>query len=303
MKTLLISILLVSCTSIKMKNSLTDTEQVNEAKIELVRKKLPIKTLKLLTGKVSYVDFDTSLSDGVYDLTCIDTKTKKDYKSKISVRASIGSAYFGENYFSKPATRSCYIEGQKVLNVEVSHFNYKKERLNVSKKHIDISAKNLARHKKEKVVRAKVYSTSAENYLFDEPFRVPLSSFITSHYGNQRIFNNKKKSQHLGNDMRAAVGVPIPVSNRGKVVFTGNWFFSGSLVVVDHGMNIFTNYMHLSKILVTKGTIVNKGDIIGLAGKTGRVSGPHLHWGAKINGNNVDGFSLVEESKKHFQIK
>ena len=134
--------------------------------------------------------------------------------------------------------------------------------------------------------------------MFNEPFEVPLDSYITSHYGNRRLFNNKKRSQHLGNDFRAAVGVPIPVANKGKVVFTGNLFYSGNVVIVDHGLNIFTAYGHLSKINVQEGMIVNKGTIVGLAGKTGRVSGPHLHWGVKINGSWIDGFSLVEESKK-----
>ena len=114
------------------------------------------------------------------------------------------------------------------------------------------------------------------------------------------MFNNKKRSQHLGNDFRAAIGVPIPVSNRGRVVYVGNLFFSGNVVVVDHGLDIFTLYGHLSKIKTTKGSIVYIGDIIGLAGMSGRVSGPHLHWGVKINGNSVDGFSLSRESELQF---
>jgi murein DD-endopeptidase MepM/ murein hydrolase activator NlpD len=71
--------------------------------------------------------------------------------------------------------------------------------------------------------------------------------------------------------------------------------------VVDHGLGIFTMYGHLSKILATQGSVVNKGDIIGLAGATGRVSGPHLHWGVKVNGSWVDGFNLVEVSQKQFK--
>lgn len=94
--------------------------------------------------------------------------------------------------------------------------------------------------------------------------------------------------------------MPIPVTNRGKVVFAGNLFYTGNVVIIDHGLNIFSLYGHLSKIKAQVGDIVNQGDIVGLAGMTGRVSGPHLHWGIKINGHNVDGFSLVTESKKQF---
>jgi murein DD-endopeptidase MepM/ murein hydrolase activator NlpD len=276
-------------------------ESITKPKVMAAKiKKIEIKESEIYTGKVKYVDFESNLSDGYYPMKCKGNSTKKSIVYRTYIKNGIGNVYLGENYFGKKTNRICSIGETAVLNLKVNEFNYKKEKLNVSKSHIDISAKNLKRHRKEKIVRAKVYEESAKYFLFTEPFAAPLDSYITSHYGNQRIFNNKKKSQHLGNDMRAAVGVKIPVSNRGRVVFTGNWFFSGNIVVVDHGMNVFTNYMHLSKILVTKGSIINKGDIVGLAGKTGRVSGPHLHWGVKIHGHNVDGFSLVKESRKHF---
>ena len=113
------------------------------------------------------------------------------------------------------------------------------------------------------------------------------------------MFNDKKKSQHLGNDLRARTGTKIPAANRGRVVYTGNLFFSGNVVVLDHGMGIFSMYGHLSKILVTEGSVVNQGDVVGLAGATGRVSGPHLHWGVRVNGSWIDGFSLIEASKVH----
>lgn len=286
---------LVGCSTLNEKNNSNKVETSVKPKI-----KTEVQSIELFTGKVKFVEFQIYKKDGTYTLKCVDNKSKKTLFFPISVKSNMASLYMSENYFSKASTRKCYLESEKVIDLAASVFNYKKERLNVSKKHIDISKNNLARHIKEKKVRSKIYSESASYLLFDRPFKVPLSSYITSHFGNQRIFNNKKRSQHLGNDFRAAVGVKIPASNRGRVVFTGNWFFSGNIVIIDHGMNIFTNYMHLSKILVTPGTIVNQGDIIGLAGKTGRVSGPHLHWGAKVNGNNVDGFSLVNASKQHF---
>jgi murein DD-endopeptidase MepM/ murein hydrolase activator NlpD len=102
-------------------------------------------------------------------------------------------------------------------------------------------------------------------------------------------------STHLGNDFRAPEGTPIPTSNTGKVVYVGDLFYSGKTVIVDHGMQLFSMYAHLSKISVAVGATVNRGDIVGLSGATGRASGPHLHWGIKINGEWIDGFSLVEE--------
>ena len=96
------------------------------------------------------------------------------------------------------------------------------------------------------------------------------------------------------------VGLPIPSSNNGKVLYVGNLFYTGNVVIIDHGVNLFTVYAHLSKIMVKTGDSVEQGQILGLAGKTGRVSGPHLHWGVKLHGFNIDGFSLVEESQSEF---
>ena len=81
-------------------------------------------------------------------------------------------------------------------------------------------------------------------------------------------------------------------SNAGKVVLTGDFFFNGLAVFVDHGMGVLTMYLHLSEISVSTGQMLRKGEVIGLAGATGRVTGPHLHWGARVGGARVDPFSL-----------
>ena len=117
---------------------------------------------------------------------------------------------------------------------------------------------------------------------------------MTSVYGTRRLFNNVRKSQHLGIDYRAKVGVPIPSSNKGKVVLAQNLFYTGNTVILDHGLGVFTLYGHLNKILVKKGDLVNRRQILGEAGKTGRVTGPHLHWGVKVNGHWVNGDVLTQ---------
>jgi murein DD-endopeptidase MepM/ murein hydrolase activator NlpD len=95
------------------------------------------------------------------------------------------------------------------------------------------------------------------------------------------------------------VGVPIPVSNRGKVSLAKDLFYTGFTVIVDHGLDIFSVYAHLSEVSVSENQIVEQGAIIGKSGNTGRTSGPHLHWGIKIHGHWVDGFSLIKESKNY----
>lgn len=301
MLSLLIFGLLFSCSSIK---------PINKAQKEVVEKveELPLVNraveVELQPGKVTFVEFDINLPDGKWELNC-NSKTVP-----FVVKGKKAQLFLAETYFSNLKGSTCEyvdennineVEAVTILEVKVKPFNYKSERLYVDKKRIDIKGKDLQRVIREKEIKKKLYIESASYYLFNEPFQVPLDSYVTSHYGNRRIFNNKKKSQHLGNDFRAQVGVPIPAANKGRVIYTGDLFFIGKVVIIDHGLDIFTNYGHLSKIKVRKGDLVEKGDIVGLSGRTGRVSGPHLHWGVKVQGHWVDGFSLVEQSKLKYQ--
>ena len=182
-----------------------------------------------------------------------------------------------------------------LFELVLKKFQFEQEYLNVPKKHIELSSKNLARWKREVALQKKIYASGVKRPYFQESFTRPLESVVTSSYGRRRVFNNKRESWHSGTDFRAPVGTPIPVSNRGKVVFVGDLFFNGKVVIVDHGMNIFTMYCHLSKIKVEVGNIILKGKLIGLAGETGRVTGPHLHWGVKVNHQWISGLPFVEE--------
>lgn len=294
---ILASALLLSCAHVKPLDGQASAEDDSKRPAQ----SLPLidepARLSVATGKVVFKEFVFRKPDGVYTLAC----GKRKYR--FMVRDHKGGIYLPASYFARPSKVSCvYLDGGEkipVAEVAVEEFDYPKERLNVPKSKVDYSKEAIKRIIREKEIKRKIYLNSADTYLFDKPFAVPLGSYITSRYGNQRLFNNKKKSQHLGNDLRAATGTKIPAANKGKVVFTGDLFFSGKIVVIDHGMDIFTIYGHLSKILATEGSVVNQGDIVGLAGATGRVSGPHLHWGVKINGSWIDGFSLVDASKNH----
>lgn len=290
-------ILLVSCTNIQIKETKVahSHESQKEEKFEY-----QVEDISVKNGKVKFVRFETNLDNGLYEINCLNGKSVKS-TYKVSVQEKYAHSYIAESYFSGPHSKKCFLKGEHVLNINVGAYPYKKEKLNVAKGKVDLSKKDLERVIREKEIKKNIYKNSADTFLFDSSFDIPLTSYITSHYGNIRLFNNKKRSQHLGNDFRAAVGVPIPSANRGRVVYTGDLFFSGKLVVIDHGLDIFTLYGHLSKIKVKKGDMVNKGDIVGLAGRTGRVSGPHLHWGVKMGGSNIDGFSLVQESKEQFK--
>ncbi len=172
--------------------------------------------------------------------------------------------------------------------VQIVDGHYKKESLRVAPGHVKPSPENLKRIKREKKDIRRIYAGSSDTRLWYGNFITPLASDTTSPFGTQRLFNGEHQSYHRGTDFRARQGTPVYASNSGIVRLARNLFYSGNIVIVDHGKNIFTNYAHLSKIQVTAGQHIARGDPIGLSGATGRVSGPHLHWGVKINGAYVD---------------
>jgi murein DD-endopeptidase MepM/ murein hydrolase activator NlpD len=166
--------------------------------------------------------------------------------------------------------------------------NYKSETLRVEPGQITLSKKHLERVAREKKEIQRIYANSSNTRLWYGSFEKPLAGDTTSAFGTSRLFNGQHRSYHRGIDLRAGVGTPVKVSNSGVVRLARNLFYSGDIVIVDHGLGVFTNYAHLSKIEVMEGQYIARGDPIGLTGSTGRVSGPHLHWGVKVNGVYVD---------------
>jgi len=124
---------------------------------------------------------------------------------------------------------------------------------------------------------------------FDWPRRAPTSG----RYGDQRVLNGKAASVHYGLDITGPRGSPVAASNDGEVVVARDAYFSGKTVVVWHGADLFTVYFHLDRIAVRQGQRLRKGAVVGALGSTGRATGPHLHWGAKVGGLYVDPESLL----------
>jgi murein DD-endopeptidase MepM/ murein hydrolase activator NlpD len=165
---------------------------------------------------------------------------------------------------------------------------YKSEALSVDSRHVTLSKKNLERVRREKKEIRRIYSSGSDTRLWYGSFKKPLASDTTSAFGTQRLFNGQHRSYHRGTDFRARIGTPVYGSNSGTIRLAKNLFYSGNIVIVDHGMGIFTNYAHLSEIQVTAGQQIARGHQIGLSGASGRVSGPHLHWAVKVNAVYVD---------------
>jgi murein DD-endopeptidase MepM/ murein hydrolase activator NlpD len=124
-------------------------------------------------------------------------------------------------------------------------------------------------------------------------FMRPRSTIITSQFGSGRVFNGQLTTRHLGVDFRGATGEQIRAANRGVVALVDNFFLAGNVVYVDHGGGVVTAYFHMSKPLVSVGDTVSRGQVIGLIGATGRVTGPHLHWAARYGAITVNPLDLV----------
>jgi Peptidase family M23 len=130
--------------------------------------------------------------------------------------------------------------------------------------------------------------------LWRGPFQLPRTSRITSPFGTARVFNGEVRSRHLGTDFAGAVGAPVLSSGRGVVALVADFYLAGRSVYVDHGAGLVTAYFHLSKAYVTQGDTVEGGQRIGAVGRSGRVTGPHLHWVARYGAISVNPMSLMD---------
>ncbi len=153
--------------------------------------------------------------------------------------------------------------------------------------------KDLMRILKETKEIGEIYDRMTEKKYWKGPLIFPIQSQITSQYGKKRTYNGKLKSYHSGVDLKAALNTPVHATASGIVVLAKNLFYTGNTVIIDHGYGILTLYAHLSRLKVKKGQEVATQQLIGLSGKTGRVTGPHLHWTAIVHHIKVNPISLA----------
>jgi len=150
------------------------------------------------------------------------------------------------------------------------------------------------RIKREAALVASVLGAVSPEWLATGPFLSPLPDHEPfPNFGQRRLYNNAVASTHTGVDISAPAGTPVRASNAGRVVLASDLYYSGKTVIIDHGLGVFTYYGHFSKILVKRGDLVKKGDVIAEVGQTGRSTGPHLHWSVRILDSRVDPFSLA----------
>lgn len=182
------------------------------------------------------------------------------------------------------------VDGQ----LEVLPADFRRRQLTVSRRFTSLSKKDRARSAADTKAFAEAFDRDFEPWLFSDDFGWPRAAEVTAPFGDVRLLNGKKQSQHFGMDLDGRTGAPVYASNDGEVVLVRDCFASGNTVLLHHGGRLFTAYFHLSKFEVKEGAVVRKGQLLGLVGKTGRVTGPHLHWGVKLDGRWVNGEALLE---------
>ena len=177
--------------------------------------------------------------------------------------------------------------------VTVEPKTFPEENLTVSSKFVEPPKEVQDRLARERSRLRTIYARRAP-YPLTGPFARPVPGEPTSVFGTRRLFNGKPRSPHPGLDLRADTGTEVKASGDGTVVLAENLYYSGNIVIVDHGGGLFTLYAHLSRIDVTPGETVTAGRQLGLSGATGRATGPHLHWGAKIGDQPFDPVALLD---------
>lgn len=177
--------------------------------------------------------------------------------------------------------------------LEVTKANFRRRQLTVSKRFTSPTPAQRKQMADDQRAFNRAYDRDFEPWEFTERFDWPRLAPIGAPFGDLRLFNNKTKSQHSGTDIDGETGDPIFASNDGEVVMVRDCFGSGGTVLLHHGGRLFTSYFHMSAFSVKEGERVRRGQLLGKVGKTGRVTGPHLHFGVKLDGRWVDPESLL----------
>ena len=176
------------------------------------------------------------------------------------------------------------------IQIEVTPYRYAEQRLNVKNQdYVNPNQDQLDRYAREAKEQNDIYNSFTPNSWHSFPaFIRPTAGKFSNSFGRKRFFNGEERAPHSGLDIPAPVGQKVVAPAEGVVVGTGNYFFNGNTVLIDHGQGLISMFCHLSKINVEKGQRIQQGEILGLVGKTGRVTGPHLHWGMSLNNARVD---------------
>ncbi len=187
------------------------------------------------------------------------------------------------------------IDGSRLTltrEIPVRERRFPSTQLSVPRRFTQPDQATIERSRRERALIQATLREVSKPPLLDGPFMLPRTDVTTSVFGQRRLFNGELRSRHTGLDIDGDTGDPIYAANRGRVALARELFYNGNVVYIDHGMGLYTAYMHLSRFGVTEGEWVEKGQVIGYIGATGRVTGPHLHWGLYVQGTSLDPLSV-----------
>lgn len=218
--------------------------------------------------------------------------------------AATFSAILGADVDAKPRSSKLRLSARTHAGAEISTEvpvkimakSFRQESFNVAPGFDQMTPENLKEIRREQAAFARVFAAPSNERLWQAPFLRPVPHEASaSSFGRRRIINGTPRAPHSGTDLSAPAGTDVVATNHGKVVLAGDFFFAGGSIVLDHGGSLFTMYFHLSEIRVGEGALVRKGDVLGLSGATGRVTGAHLHWGARVANARVDPLELLRK--------
>jgi len=183
------------------------------------------------------------------------------------------------------------------IPITVSSKDHGIRRITVPKEMVELDRDTLQRVLREISTVKQAFMRSSEDPHWWGRWTRPIPGRVISPFGCKNIVNDMERSPHSGVDLEAAAGTPVKATNKGIVALVAEHFFSGKSIIIDHGGGIFSMYFHLSRISVRVGELVEKGHPIGLSGCSGRATGPHLHFGVRLNGRRINPLTLIEISK------
>ncbi len=254
--------------------------------IEIYQKPVP--------GGIAVIDIGISKS--------APTATYKNNRVLTFNNNGIWQAVVGIGLSAKPGTHKIDVSTSKSsrsISFTIKQAEYESQYITLkSNKHVNLSKANLDRHKKEKARSRKALDNWNQLNIKSLTLKSPTKGVISSPFGLRRYYNKQPRKPHSGLDIAAPKGTPIYAPLAGNITEMGNFFFNGNVVFIDHSNGVITMYCHMDKISIANGTSVKQGDIIGYVGSTGRVTGPHLHWGVSLNGNMIDPLLLTPELRK-----
>jgi len=167
------------------------------------------------------------------------------------------------------------------------------QRLTLPQRMVELRGEILERVKRERRMLKEILSTVNRRSFLKGPLVAPLQGRISSAFGLRRIINGRYRYSHSGVDIAAPAGTPVKACGDGVVVLSRALYLEGNTIIIDHGLGLYSLYLHLQSFVVKEGEEVRAGQVIGKVGSTGRATGPHLHWGVKLMGQRVDPFSLL----------